>query len=225
VVLTRIAGIFLALALVACQGGGEAGFYNDEGIKALSQDRYDEALKSFKKALEMHPDDGVVWGNAGVALVRMERYEEALEAYAKSDELEPNDPITVYELGGVYYRMRRFAEAEVDYRRAIELEARVPMFHSSLSLALLHQGKDQEAEAAMATALPFVEKRGVVRYQLAATHLIRGDVDQGLDEFEKSLERHPMGARDSVGDADFGSVHEHPRYQKLVGGWWKSPNH
>jgi tetratricopeptide (TPR) repeat protein len=215
-----IGGALLAL-LTACQGGGDAQFYNDQGIDQLRHDQYDQARLSFKKALEITPKDGVIWGNLGVALSRLEQYDAALEAYHKANELAPGDPITVAEIASVTYRLGRYAEAEAGFRDAIRLEPAAPEFHSSLSLALLRQGKAEEAQAELDKALPEADKRGLVRYQQAAFLLIQGHTDQALDTFSRSLAAYPAGARSAVSDPDFEPLYDNPRFQSLVGDWWR----
>ncbi len=218
----------MALVLAGCQGGGEAGFHNDQGVQALGQDRYEEARVNFEKALELNPEDAVVWGNMGVALARLERFEDALEAYRKADKFDPGEPVTVAEIGATLYRLGRYAEAEETFRKALGMVKSAPEFQSSLSLALLRQGKYDEAAAEMAAAVESAKKdwrrHGFVKYQMAASEIINGRIDEGLALFADSLENYPAGARVSVSDPDFEPVYEHPRYQELVGGWWKSNN-
>jgi len=217
-----VSGVLLAVLLTACQGGGDAGFYNDQGIDYLRHDQYEEARMSFEKALELTPKDGVVWGNLGVAYTRLERYDKALQAYSKADELAPHDPVTVAEIGSVEYRLGHYKAAEARFREAIGLEGGAPEFHSSLSLALLRQGRTEEARAELDKALPQADKRGLVRYQQAAFLIQQGELDQALDVFARSLAKYPAGARSAVSDPDFAPLYDNPKFQALVGDWWKS---
>lgn len=214
--------VWLALLLGGCPAnGGEAQFHNDQGIEALRQDHYEAARREFEAAVEMAPEDGVIWGNLGVSLSRLERYEEALAAYRKSHELKPEDPVTVAEIAAILYRLGRYAEAETGFRDAVRLEPRAPEFHSSLSLALLRQGRANEARKELDIALPKADERGLVRYHQAAFLLIQGDREAALDAFERSLKAYPAGARASVSDPDFEPLYDEPRYQALVGDWWR----
>ena len=219
---------FVVLLLAGCQGGGEAGFHNDQGIQALAQDRYEEARVNFEKALELTPEDAVVWGNLGVALTRLERYEDALAAYQKADSIDPGEPVTVAEIASIHYRLGHYDEAEAGFRKALSMVKTAPEFRSSLSLALLRQGKAGEAAAEMEKAVDVAKKdwhrHGLVKYQMAASEIIGGHVDRGLDLFAEALDVYPAGARMSVSDHDFEPVYENPRYQELAGGWWKRLN-
>lgn len=219
---TCAAGVLAASLLVACQGGGgQAGFYNDQGIEALRQDHYEEARRDFAAAAERSPKDAAIWGNLGVALTRLERFEEALDAYRKSHDLDPGDPVTVAEMASIAYRLGRYAEAEAGFREAIRMEPRAPEFHSSLALALLREGKAEAARAELEGVLPLADKHGLVRYQQAKFLLLTGDTAGALATFEKSLRSYPAGARDSVTDPDFEPLRDDPRYQDLVKDWWR----
>jgi len=222
-VLAGVPAVLLAgLLLAACQnGGGQAGFYNDQGIEALRLDHYEEARRDFAAAAERSPKDAAIWGNLGVALARLERYEEAQDAYRKSHALDPGDAVTVAEMASIDYRLGKYGEADVGFREAIRLEPRAPEFHSSLALALLREGKAEEARTELDSVLPTAAKHGLVRYQEAKFRLLTGDTAGALDTFEQSLATYPAGARDSVTDPDFEPLRDDPRYQDLVKDWWR----
>jgi Flp pilus assembly protein TadD len=217
-----LAALTAGLMLAACQnGGGQAGFYNDQGIEALRQDHYEEARRDFAAAAERSPKDAAIWGNLGVALTRLERYQEALDAYAKAHDLDPGDSVTVAEMASIAYRLGRYAEAEAGFRDAIRLEPRAPEFHSSLALALQREGKADEARTELDSVLAKADKHGLVRYQEAKFLLLTGDTAGALATFERSLQTYPAGARDSVSDPDFEPLRDDPRYQDLVKDWWR----
>jgi tetratricopeptide (TPR) repeat protein len=227
VTIKRFSAIFLVLFLTACQGGGgQAGFHNDQGIDALGAHRYEEARNSFKQALDINPNDAVVWANLGVALTRMESYTEALEAYEKSRELDAQDPVTVVEIAALHYRLGNYDAAETGYRQAIGMVKTAPEFRSSLALALLRAGKTTMAEEELAAAVEVAQQRwrqhALVRYQMAAFALIQGDTEGGLTTFEEALKDYPDGARMSLSDQDFDVLQDDPRYQEMVAGWWKT---
>jgi len=51
---------------------------------------YEEAIKAYEEAIELDPDNALIWNNKGVTLQDLNRYEEALEAYDKAIELKPD---------------------------------------------------------------------------------------------------------------------------------------
>ncbi|WP_406661686.1 tetratricopeptide repeat protein [Methanolobus sp. ZRKC3] len=53
-------------------------------------ERYEEAIEAFEKAIDINPDDAYAWYLKGSALNSLGRDEEAVEAYEKAKELDSN---------------------------------------------------------------------------------------------------------------------------------------
>ena len=54
-------------------------------------ERYDDALASADRALELAPDSAHAWRQRGCALAELEQTEEALTAFAKAGEFDLTD--------------------------------------------------------------------------------------------------------------------------------------
>jgi len=54
-------------------------------------ERYEEALKETKKAIELKPDNAEYYNSLGITLHEMGRYKEAAAAKQKAIELEPDN--------------------------------------------------------------------------------------------------------------------------------------
>ncbi|MGB5595240.1 MAG: tetratricopeptide repeat protein, partial [Crocosphaera sp.] len=65
-------------------------WYN-RGIALDDLGRYEEAIASYDKALEIKPDKDEAWNNRGVALYNLGRYEDAIASYDKALEFKPDD--------------------------------------------------------------------------------------------------------------------------------------
>lgn len=52
---------------------------------------YEEAIKAYKQAIYLEPNNALAWSNLGINLRKLNCYEEALEAFSKSAEICPND--------------------------------------------------------------------------------------------------------------------------------------
>ena len=64
----------------------------NKGGTLVDLGRYEEALKSYDKAIELNPDDANAWYGKGIALVNLGRheksYDKALESLSKAIELD-----------------------------------------------------------------------------------------------------------------------------------------
>ena len=52
--------------------------------------KYQEAIKSFDKAIEINPNYAVVYNHKGWTLTKLERFHEAIACYDKAIALDPN---------------------------------------------------------------------------------------------------------------------------------------
>ena len=83
--------------------------------------RWDEAVASYRKAVDAAPDRFDGWTNLGLALQGMGSADEALEALAKACRLNPNSAAAAVNLAQMEESLGRMADAERGYRRAIEI--------------------------------------------------------------------------------------------------------
>ncbi|MFP5273801.1 tetratricopeptide repeat protein, partial [Coleofasciculus sp.] len=121
-----VTALELTEKLVTIRGQAEDWFKRGFCLSHLK--RYEEALVSYDKAIELNPNDAPAWVIRGGVLYKLERYEEALVSYEKAIELNPNYAPAwglrggVLILGGVLNNLERYQEALVSYDKVIELD-------------------------------------------------------------------------------------------------------
>jgi len=76
----------------------------------LHNANHQEALRLYKKVLDIKPDHTNAWNNTGTALRRLNRYEEALEAATKAYQLSPDNALVSYNLAATYALLHRKPE-------------------------------------------------------------------------------------------------------------------
>ena len=120
-------------------------------------DRFERAVKSAMRLVELNPDGPAAWNNLGIAYVSLEQYDAAKAAWDRALELEPTR--AAYTNRGLdYYYEGRFADAVEMQQKAIELE---PNDHRSWgrlaeSYRLLG-GQEARTREAYATAIIHAE--------------------------------------------------------------------
>ena len=152
---------------------------NREGVELVKANRLDEAIGTFKKALELDYNHIGARFNLAFAYQRMERFEEAEETCREVIEREDMTKAHLL-LGVIYERQGKMAlaigEFEDVLRREPDNEA------AKRHLEGLQEGKiEEEAEELDANAL---NKQG-------AGHLKKGRLDEALSAFEKALALEP----------------------------------
>ena len=84
-------------------------------------ERYDEALESFDRAIELDSNDGEAWVMKGIVFYKLERYNEALASFDQASELDANHQSVWALRGYVLHHLKHYEEALVSFERAIEL--------------------------------------------------------------------------------------------------------
>ena len=118
--------IYLAnLAQVTKVGATEsltADDYYNQGNDWLAQDRYQEAIVAYDKAIKIKPDYADAWINRGFALDNLKRYDEALESNEKAIEIKPDYALAWYNRGVALDDVGKYKEAIASYDQAIKID-------------------------------------------------------------------------------------------------------
>lgn len=102
------------------------------GIVALHEDRPEEALALFERAVAADDADGHAWYYLALAKARLDRDAEAVADFRRAIELLPDEPAVAYDLGLALSDAGEYAEATGYLRRA----AADPAFRARASMVL-----------------------------------------------------------------------------------------
>ena len=123
------------------------------GSTYLNTKRYQEALLAFEQAIQLDPNDAVIYNGKGLALSSLNRYGEALAAYEQAIQLNPGFENAYINKAYVLYKLRRHLEALTDCERAIQLGPNNASFHNLKGLVLSDLNRYGEALAAYEQAI------------------------------------------------------------------------
>lgn len=122
------------------------------GRAYLEQGRYDEAIASSRRALEISPGLDRAHYNIGTAYLSQRQYEPAMASYERALEINPRFLEAVNNLGNAYKEQGLYDEAVGFYRRALELSD-AGAIHHNLGSAFLAAGACDSAASYFAGAL------------------------------------------------------------------------
>jgi len=100
--------------------------YYNRGIEFYFKGKYEEALESFNKVIELKPDFAKAWFNKSVILGKLARYNEALEACDKAIQLSPDFAEAWNNKGAILGELGKYKEALEAINKAIELKPDYP---------------------------------------------------------------------------------------------------
>jgi Flp pilus assembly protein TadD len=99
-------------------------FYR-EGFKHFAEDRIDEAIDCYQRAVEAEPDLAIAWNGLSMTLKRKGDLDGAIAAGMKILELEPGDPLGHTNLSILYQLKGMIQEAEDEKALAMQLQLKV----------------------------------------------------------------------------------------------------
>jgi tetratricopeptide (TPR) repeat protein len=127
--------------------------YNSLGLCYDSMGRFDEAIQSFARAIELNrrQEQPSAWPslNLVVSLISLNRLDEAEVRLHEALSYNPKFPQAHYQLGRVLEKEGKFEEAIAPLQRAIELDPSYPEPHYTLGRIYQRQGKREEAQEQM----------------------------------------------------------------------------
>jgi len=135
---------FLATGVIA-EETGDPRDLNNAGVEFISQGKYKEAAKEFRKVLELDPEFNIARYNLGLSLYNTGRTEEAIAEFKKLTEKSPYFVNAHYNLGTIYLRQKMYKEALERLQKVAELKPDHAEARFNLGFIYYKQGKLDEA--------------------------------------------------------------------------------
>ncbi|MBZ0254639.1 tetratricopeptide repeat protein [bacterium] len=86
-------------------------FYN-QGLEYYGQQKYDEAIEEYKKAIELDPQDGELYLAVSMAYDRKAEYDDALEYARRAVDYMPREPLAYTNMSRIFQKKGMIPEAE-----------------------------------------------------------------------------------------------------------------
>jgi tetratricopeptide (TPR) repeat protein len=141
--------------------------HNSRGIELADRGWLDEAIREFRKAIDLDPDSAHAHDNLATVYAEKKLYREALGEYLTALKLEPDSATAHYNLA-CFLSTHGPEFAVAAYRQAIELDPEYPDAHLNLGLTYADHGRVEEAIAELQTAIELDPADAFPRHELAA---------------------------------------------------------
>ena len=161
--------------------------YTLEGRIFTAKEQWEVAAQSFRKALELAPDDPDTWYFAGRASYEANRFENAIRQFSQALKIGSAQSRVYENLGLAYEALGRGDEAERAYRQAVALDRQHyrPVF--SLGRFLFKQGRAPEALPLLEAALRLAPDATEVRFELGRVLYQSHRFDEAVDVLRSGI--------------------------------------
>ncbi len=154
-------------------------------------EKYEEAIASYDKAIELKSDHYSTWNNRGWALANLEIYEDAIASYDKAIEIEPGNYSTWYARGVALSDLKKYEEALVSYDKAIEIKPDLYYVWNNRGLALANLRRYENALASYDKAIE-LKSDDYDTWNNQGTALISLEqYEQAVASYDKAIEIKP----------------------------------
>ncbi|KAL6986073.1 Hsp70-Hsp90 organizing protein 3 [Sarracenia purpurea var. burkii] len=104
-----------------------------KGNTAFADGNYDEAIRHFTEAIDLAPENHVLYSNRSAAYASLHQYAEALSDAEKTVELKPDWSKGYSRLGAAHLGLRHYEDAVSAYRKGLEIDPNNEALKSGLA--------------------------------------------------------------------------------------------
>jgi len=167
--------------------------YLDEGARLLESGNLEEAIATYRRAIELNPDLSWSYHNLGEALAKLGKLEEAIAAFRCAIELNPDFSWSYHHLGDALDRQEQWEEAVVAFRRAIELNPEHFGSYVGLGQSLAKLGQLDEAIVAYRRASELEPEAEWIQHRLGEVLQQRTqlDLEDAIASYHRAVELNP----------------------------------
>lgn len=164
----------------------------------LSTNRSEEALDSYNKVLEVHPNYGLALNNRGMLFLQKEAYAEATEDFSRNLSLDSSkvDGDVLVARGEAFFKSNHLRKAKEDLSKASELKPDDPVIREKLE-QVNEKIEEQQVIKKRAERLQQARRSPSLDNQvkIATSSQQLGEYDQAILESERILARSPDNAQ------------------------------
>lgn len=148
--------------------------HNSRGIELADRGWLDEAIREFKKAIELDPNSAHAHDNLATVYSEKKLYTQALEEYLTALRLEPDSATAHYNLA-CFLATHAHDMAIEQYKEAIAQDPEYPDAHLNLGMTYADLDQREEAKAEFKAAIELEPTDALARHELAAMLMDEGD--------------------------------------------------
>jgi len=166
------------------------------------QQKFAEAVSSYRNALRLQPNTPDLLFNLGIALGNLNKFDEADAAYRQAIKLNPNFFEAYGNLGTLLQRQGKLGEAINCYQQGLKINPQDARGYFNLGTALRDEGLLTDAIESYKKAISLFPNYTDAYNNLGETLRDRGDMDEAVKSYQAALALNPNhpGANYNMGE-------------------------
>ncbi|HZQ70767.1 MAG TPA: FG-GAP-like repeat-containing protein [Terriglobales bacterium] len=165
--------------------------WNNLGIVATREQRFEDAVQHFQRALELNPEHLIALDNLGNAYRELKQWDKAQQVLERAVSVAPEDPEANYNLGMVLAQKNDTARAEEFLKKSLQFRPDYPEALNNLGILYLRTERVDEAVALFEKCIQVQPGFDKSYLSLARVYAIQGDRDKARAILLQLLAQHP----------------------------------
>lgn len=157
------------------------------GLILMDQSDPEQAIKHFKKAIEIKPDYAQGFNSLGAAMFQMGRNDEALTAYRQSLELNPDNAQTHYNIGNALVQNQQPQEAMSSFQQALRLDPTDLDSQINIGSILMNNDQLEDAATCFQNIINKKPRLAEAHYNLGLTYEKLGRLEDASESLSEAL--------------------------------------
>jgi tetratricopeptide (TPR) repeat protein len=165
--------------------------HDNLGVVVQERGELDEAIRHFRRSLEIEPHQHEAYNNLGNAMRTRGELDEAVAQIRRSLEVEPNYVLAHNSLGLALHDRGEYDAAVRSFERALQIRPDLAAAHTNLGITLAAQGRLDAAARHHREALRIDPGLTQAHTNLASVLLERGEIDLAIAHLTRVVELLP----------------------------------
>lgn len=156
------------------------------------QGHYGQAVEVYKEAIQIEPDNEIVWTNLGAIYCdNQANYHLAIEAFRKALQLNPDYEVAWYNLGVTYTKQNIYSKAIEAFQKAIQLNPDEESGWYNLGGIYSQQSDYVQAVAAYHKVIKLKPDDVKAWHNLGSAYRKEGNYDQAIEAYQEAVRLQP----------------------------------
>jgi tetratricopeptide (TPR) repeat protein len=162
-------------------------FLNGLAILNYEAHNFDEALRTYKKALELNIKDSSILINLGVTYHALNQNRKAISIGRKAVNIDPRNSRLWINLGYLYFSMKKFDDAIFSIEKAIEINSKVLDYRFTLAIFFRRTGQLDKLKQQIRIARKITQDYGL--YQRICEEAINGNKEEATKLLDLAIDQ------------------------------------
>lgn len=192
--------------------------YYSKSMSLFDLQKYDEALMSIDKSIEINPNDDYYYSMKGLIYEELEKLEEALEYYDKAIKVDPKEPQNYNDKGDILNDLDRHEEALEYFNKAISMDSSIADFFNDKGNVLYALERYEEAIESYNKAIELYEESesSYAYFGKSLCYINLNNINECLVNLKKAIELDSSLKEDAKNYPEFNDIRTNKEFIQLV---------